>query len=336
MPPSSFAKALSWIAQEVFPRVGVGARHHLTVEYLGGEVLLVPHTELVENVTFARNLLRSKVAHVRDGAQSNLIASPQRVRELSDLFEGRLGTSWDRRTGQRHIHGNAELYDAILQRSLRTLDNDRSLKPGRVLVVDQHTAPYVAQEVRQASQEGYDLVLRPVFQGGSAVEPADLTTLEDAFKAGYDAWIATGQRVSVEPFTSLQSRQEAAHAATINIGSRGCPFQSDCAFRSLSLDPDGEIYICQEMADSGHYSLGNALRGEFHDDLWMRLAQRRNHLDTSCKTCPWVDSCGGGCMNEAISRFGDPFAKTELCSVWTTLFQAIDTNIAQRASAVHG
>ena len=32
-------------------------------------------------------------------------------------------------------------------------------------------------------------------------------------------------------------------------------------------------------------------------------------------------------MNEAIARFGDPFAKTELCPVWQTLFRAIDKDI---------
>lgn len=29
-------------------------------------------------------------------------------------------------------------------------------------------------------------------------------------------------------------------------------------------------------------------------------------------------------MNEAIERFGDPFAKTELCKVWTTIFTEMD------------
>lgn len=337
MQPDVFAKALDWVAHAVFPRLGVGKRHHLTVEYLGGEVLLVPHAELVANVEHARATLSRCVAHVRDGAQSNLIGSPQRVKDLADLFDGRLGTSWDRRSGQRHIHGNAELYDAILQRSLRTLEADNGLKPGRVFVVDRFTAPFVAQEVRQAALEGYDLVLRPVFQGGSAVDKADLDTLEGAFLEGYNAWVESGRSVSVEPFTSLHGRQEEAAANTISVGSRGCPFQSDCAFRSLSIDPDGELYICQEMADSQHYSLGNAIRQEFDDTTWKRLAQRRAHLDESCKRCPWVDSCGGGCMNEAIARFGDPFAKTELCQVWTGLFRAIDANIAQRQPSMrHG
>lgn len=334
MHPDAFRAAIDWIAHALMPRIGVGPRHHLTVEYLGGEILLVPPAELEANVRYARNTLSQVVGTVRDGAQSNLIGAPARIQGLADLFEGRVGTSWDKHTGQRHIRGNPDLYTAILDRSLRVLQTTRGIAPGRVIVVDALTLPHLSQEVEDAAQGGYDLVLRPAFQGGSeGVAFGEIQALTEAFTKAYHQWNKTGRRQRVEPFSTLYERQQTVHQGGIQVGGQGCPFQADCAFRSLSLDPDGSLFICQEMADSGHFPLGNAVEGRFDAVTWTRLAQRQRHLDASCKACPWRQSCGGGCMNEAIASHGDPFAKTELCSVWKALFAAIDATICKERGA---
>lgn len=325
MTPDRFGAAIDWIVEAVLPRIGVGRNHFLTVEYLGGEVLLVPQADLEACVAHARRAFGAAVRTVRDGVQTNLIGAPRRVEALADLFDGRLGTSWDRRSGQRTIRGDATLYNAILDRSLAHLERARGLRPGRVLVVDSQTVGHLAEEVEEAAAGGYDLVLRPAFQGGSdAVAFATLDRLIEGYTKAYATWrrTRTADGPRVEPFSTLWERRAFERTGRAPVG--GCPFQSDCAFRSLSLDPDGALYICQEMADAGHFPLGNAVERRFDETTWRRLARRTAHLDTTCKRCPWLHSCGGGCMNEAVQRFGDPFAKTELCSVWTALFSAID------------
>lgn len=331
MSPEDFQKSIDWIATTLFPKLHVGKSHFLTVEYLGGEVLLVPESELEANVHYARQRLRPLVHEVRDGAQSNLIGTPRRVETLAALFENRLGTSWDQRSGQRHIHGSTELYNGLLNRSLSHLEKKRDMKPGRVLVVDSLTAPHLVTEVKDAIEGGYDLVLRPVFQGGSdGIAPASMETLQEAYQAAYTYWRAHAPHHRIDPFSTLYERRKAqVDKDTIQASALAqyCPFQSNCAFKSLSLDPDGSLYICQEMADAGHYPLGNAIKGEFDMAVWKRLAQRTQHLDESCQRCEWKDACGGGCMNEAIEHHGDPFAKTELCPVWKTLFREIDSHL---------
>lgn len=331
MSPKDFRKAIDWIETVFFPKLRIGKKHFLTIEYLGGEVLLIPEEELKANVEYARERLGSKVHTLRDGAQSNLIGTPRRVETLAELFENNLGTSWDRRSGQRHIKGNAALYDALLMRSLNHLEKERNLKPGRVIVVDQYTIDHLTDEIDDAVKGGYDLVLRPVFQGGSEdIAPATLQNLMHAYQKAYIHWKNHGKAIRVEPFSTLYERRESSLAKdhqTYNATSQYCPFQSNCAFKSLSLDPDGSLYICQEMADAGHYPLGNAITGEFDNQTWMRLAQRTEHLDESCQRCEWKDSCAGGCMNEAIEHHGDPFAKTELCPVWKTVFREIDKDL---------
>jgi radical SAM protein with 4Fe4S-binding SPASM domain len=327
MDSAAFEKALTWIADTVFPWIGVGPQHHLTIEYLGGEVLLVPQDDLAQSVATARRILGPKVRRIRDGVQSNLIGAPRRLDGLVGLFGHNIGTSWDNHTSQRTLYGNPEAYKKRLGQSLDHLRARHNLTPGRVLVVDAHTAPHLRQEVLDARAGGYDLVLRPVFQGGSPdVEHAPVDMLTQAYMEAYEAWDTTGggtnTRSRIEPFQSLWEKRQDSHAN--RVPHSGCPFQSDCAWKSLSLDPDGSLYICQEMADAQHYPLGNARTGTFHTETWNLLARRTQHLDASCKKCPWLSACGGGCMNEAIERFGDPFAKTELCPVWTSIFTHID------------
>ncbi len=335
MSPSEFEKSIDFIRESVLPRIFAGRRPFLTVEYLGGEVLLVPQDELEQNAQYARKKLADITTKVRDGAQSNLIGSPRRILELHDLFDGNLGTSWDNHSGQRHIKGSAELYQGLLRRSLKTLSSERDHAPGRVLVIDRHTLPHLAQEVEDAISGKYDLVLRPVFEGGSGpVEAADPADLCDAMKKAFQVWIKNPE-TRIEPFYSLFQRRSKRHLQDATgrpqaLAHASCPFQSDCAFKSLSLDPDGALYVCQEMADSNNYPLGNAIHGTFEEKTWRLLSRRTAHLSEDCGTCEWRDECGGGCMNEAIQHHGDPFAKTELCPVWKTIFRNIDAEISSR------
>lgn len=332
MTPENFRASLDFIADRVLPRLGVGNRHFLTVEYLGGEVLLVPMEELRQNVTYARDRLRPLVRGLRDGAQSNLIGSERKILDLHDLFSGNLGTSWDNHSDQRHIGGSAELYRRLLDRSLATLQRERGQNPGRVLVIDASTAPHLDQEVRDAIKGGYDLVLRPVFQGGSTeVEAISPARMAELMAQSYQIW-AEAPQVRIEPFYSLFTRRlgrgrrdpSGMMSASRNAG---CPFQADCAFKSLSLDPDGTLHVCQEMADAGNYPLGNAINGEFDERTWRLLARRSAHLSNDCAACEWRSECGGGCMNEAIEMHGDPFAKTEFCPAWKTIFGLIEADI---------
>lgn len=333
MSVADFKTSIDFIADRMLPRMTGNSHRFLTVEYLGGEVLLVPEHELEACVRYSRERFAPMVRGYRDGAQSNLIGAPRRITALHDLFDGNLGTSWDRHSGQRHIRGSAQLYNGILDRSLRTLDEERNHRPGRVIVVDAHTAPHLLDEVSAAIDGGYDLVLRPVFQGGSpdisALNPA---ALSDLMAAAYRLWSAN-PRVRVEPFSSLAYRRanrgiSDPTGSTTSSARAGCPFQSDCAFKSLSLDPDGALHVCQEMADAGHYPLGNAIEGTFDERTWRLLARRSAHLSEDCARCEWRAECGGGCMNEAIEAHGDPFAKTELCPAWKRIFREIETDLA--------
>ena len=149
MSRADFERSVDFIADHVFPRMGVGSEHFLTVEYLGGEILLLPQVDFHACIDYARDRLGRCVKGYRDTAQSNLIASERRVLDLHDKFDGHVSTSWDPYTGKRHIHGSAALYNGILDRSIASLAHHREKTVGRIMVVDRNTAPHAADEVRR-------------------------------------------------------------------------------------------------------------------------------------------------------------------------------------------
>jgi radical SAM protein with 4Fe4S-binding SPASM domain len=332
MTPEAYAKALDFLVEGVFPRIGVGGGH-VSVQYVGGELLTIPPPVLAECVETARARLAAVFDSVRDGAQSNLIGSAARVVALDALFGGRLGSSVDSFGAARTVKGSPELYREMADASRAELRRRRKTAPSSIFVVDAAGLPRVPDEIARAEEGGYGLVLRPVFRGGKDVAAAAPEDIAAAFAAAFEAW-AMRSTVSVEPFSHLLAarlRSVGADAALPDYVDAGCPFQENCAEVSLDLEPDGTLYVCLDMADSGQHPLGNALEGRFDAAAWQALADRRRVAE-GCRACRWFRECRGGCMSEAVHATGSPYGKTALCGVWKALFSKIDSLLEARGA----
>ncbi len=320
MSAEDYQRALTFIRDQVLPQIGVvPTRSQITIQYVGGEILLIPAAELRASVYAARDILGPVFMGLIDGVQSNLIASERRVMELDVLFSGRMGTSVDGKGTQRKVKGSAQAYRAISLRNLEALKKRRSRKPGAIFVVDHEGVKNLSYELAEASLKGYSLVLRPVFQGGSEIKSASLQQLTDAFTVSFDEWFMKSN-VSVEPFTHLVSKRLFASSVVGDV----CPFQRNCASVSLDLEPDGTLYTCLDMADAKQVPLGNALEGRFDIDAWNALKARETMIDPKCMSCPFFAACQGGCMSEAIHHTGSVYGRSEFCEIWTALFKRID------------
>lgn len=135
MPANDFKRSIDFIFQEGFQKLGISPTH-LTAQYIGGEILTVPHAELLECVTYLRDMAASRGIQFVDGVQSNLIGSPARAKRLYDLFEGRLGTSVDDMSDVRTVAGSPEKYRLIWKEADTALRRERSV-PGAVYVLDE-------------------------------------------------------------------------------------------------------------------------------------------------------------------------------------------------------
>jgi len=333
MTTKDFKTSIDWIADVFFKKLHIGKQHNLEIEYIGGEILLIPPAELKDNVEYAREKFKPIVSEIKDGAQSNLLGSDRKIDNLIDLFGKNIGTSWDTKSGQRHINGDSQLYNLLLEKSLKHMET-RNINPGRVYVIDRFSIKTAEDEIHRAIRYGYDLILRPVFQGGSKVEPANIEELKEIYHKCFKIWAESDKKTRIEPFHSFFNKQSydlgIDKTPRQGINNNACPFQSNCAFKSLSLEPDGDIYICQEMADSNNYPLGNAITGTLNNNTWKMLAKRNLMLADDCQKCQWKNLCQGGCMNEAIEHHGDPFSKTELCELWKQVFKDIDEQLLKQ------
>jgi radical SAM protein with 4Fe4S-binding SPASM domain len=331
-----FRAAMEFIAGEVLPRLGYGNGKpaHAAIQYVGGEIMTIPSPHLRKLVLNAREILGGVFTTLVDGVQSNLIGPPRRVKALQTLFGSRIGTSVDHFSRLRKLGGSPELYRAAAAKSRKELREKRGYNPASIFVVDRVGLSHLDQEAALAEESGYDLTLRPVFQGGSAVQAGSARELTESFSALFDKWAMKGS-IRIEPFHQLLAGR--VGTALRDSGYRsvhaGCPFQKDCAFVSLDLEPNGDLYVCLDMADSGQECLGNAVEGRFNWEVWERLAARKEHYDSKCRACPFLADCQGGCMSEALHATGSPYGRTELCEVWTELFTRIDDLIAREGAA---
>jgi radical SAM protein with 4Fe4S-binding SPASM domain len=318
--PQDFHKALSFVMDEIVPLMGCGGPSStVSLQYIGGEILLVPPEELRDIVYGARDILQQHFGTVIDGAQSNMVGSERRIMELDTLFGGRLGTSVDGRGIQRTVAGSPAAYKKIFDRSREALARRRGRKPGAIFVVDRAGLDNLGQEMEEADERGHSLVLRPVFLGGRDVDSATVPELVAAFATAFDRW-AMQSTVAVEPFMHLLNKR--LFASTVVGGV--CPFQRDCAQVSIDIEPDGTLYTCLDMADSKQVPFGNALKGEFDRETWETLVARRDNIDPRCARCPYFEACQGGCMSEAVHHTGSIYGRSDLCAVWTDLFGRID------------
>lgn len=332
MSVDDFKSSIDFLLSEYFPRINSGNDRHISVQYVGGELLTIPSSEMKESVHYARVRLSEAFTEMTDGAQTNLIGSWTKVRSLLNLFANRVSTSIDHFTDARTVNGSPEKYRQIFDASENIILRKKDRKLPAILVVERGSQPFLMDEFRHAETENRDITLRAVFSGGKDVSGIALTPDEiaESYVEAFDNWVMKSN-ISVEPFTRLLTGRLIERGATglfsVYGGCSGCPFQNDCARVSLNLEPNGDLYLCLDTADGDHLKLGNAIEGRFDWDLWSRIDARSRNLDAKCQVCPWRETCHGGCLSESIEAGLGINGRTPLCAVWTALFLRIDAII---------
>ncbi|MBM5458984.1 SPASM domain-containing protein [Pseudomonas sp. P66] len=327
MSPEDFKRSIDFVFDEGFQRLGISPTH-ITAQYIGGEILTVPHADLLESVSYLRDKAAKYGIAFVDGVQSNLIGSPARAKRLYDLFEGRLGTSVDDMSDVRTVNGSAEKYRLIWREADTSLRRERSV-PGAVYVLDQAGLSGVDRQMMLCARDQRMLTLRPLFQGGTpgqVLQGSEAT--RDAFVTGFKQWFMR-LPIIVEPYFYLTQARLRTLSGSKQLAGAGCAFQADCTKRSLSVEPNGDLYVCQDMADGGIGKLGNSLNGQWDAGMVAMLSERPGRLDDSCRSCPYIAECQGGCMFEAAAQGRGMYGKSQHCTSWMTLFALIDAGVAE-------
>lgn len=327
---SDVEKSFKFLSKLILEKGLGGTREFVTVQYIGGEISTLPSDYVKRFVEIAESSISPLFHGFKHGVQSNLVSSKAKLDFLIDAFDGNVGTSYDDKTGQRTVNGDPAKYRVVFMKNVSHAKKTIGKAPAGIIVVDRKMLPFLAEEIAEAEARKSDLTLRPAFQGGSPVDSLDSADLSQSLSSAYSKWIMRSP-ISIEPFHSLL-RKRALRLSGIADESPWCPFQSDCAINSLDLEPNGDLYVCQDMADSGRFRLGNALIGEFDDDAFSLLKGRTANLSEDCLSCRYLNECRGGCMNEALEGGAGPYGKTPYCSVWKSLFFLMDETVRQYGS----
>lgn len=312
---------------ELFWRKTGISPNYLNIEYVGGEIMLIDPDSLSEMVNMVRDRLGSR-ATIRDGAQSNLIGSSRRVSQLYELFDGRVGTSVDNFSNQRQLgnkgsqESKARKYKTFFIEKSNEAEAISGEAPPAVITLDKFNVDKVVDEIKIGVSQRRNLTLRPVFQGGRDIDGINDAELGQAMVDGFKEWVKLGMSIRVEPFVTLFRKR-----LGLNLDDSFCAWQRDCAIRSLSIEPNGDFYVCQELADTETFKLGNLILKDFDFELHSRLAKRVDMLDKGCFECPYFSSCQGGCMQQSTEVGTGMYGKTQWCKSWKMLFSEMDEYI---------
>lgn len=327
--PDALERSLTFILDSGPGVLGV-AFTHVTAQFLGGEIAMVPRAELDEHIRLVKRICAERGIGCVVGAQSNLIVSEQKAARLYDLFEGRLGTSIDLTTDARTVKGDAEKYRLIWKSADQYLRSKRST-PGAIYVVEPDSGADAIKHLREAARSNRAITFRPIFKGGiEAVQTNSAEQFRDVMTELFDEWFLR-LPVIAEPFFQMCEARVDELGGMGRVQSTACAFQQDCTRKSVNIEPNGDLYVCLEMADAGFAPIGNGVRMEWYADALAMYSSRAGNLPGSCRECPYLASCQGGCMYESIAQGHGVHGKSYHCATWKALYARID-----EAVAMHG
>ncbi len=320
-------KSLIFALDKFLPRTS--EKTYCGAEVIGGEVMVLPTEYLKQAVEAIREGVGSKVERVDVGCQSNLIGSKKKIDALRGIIdEHSIGTSKDSFTNKRTVNGDADKYRELATKGANYLSEISGDTIGTVIVFDKDNIDKVVDEYRIAEKAQTRITIRPVFAGKHSIDYLEPKLLGKYWKELIDVWFIDGC-TAVEPLMRMTKSMLGMRTAEV-----GCPYWRSCSANSLNIEPNGDIYTCQEMADVGAGKLGNAISGEWDDEMYLTLSKRQTNIDQECQQCQWYKYCQGGCMMESFTETGSFYSRPNNCMAWKVIFKSIDDNIRKYGEKV--
>lgn len=296
----------------------------VTVCLLGGELTTLSLTYLRQ----AKELLKqgfADFAGIVIGIQTNLIMTTAKLDQVYRLFEGNVGTSVDTFSAARKFKGSAETYKSIFEKNREHVEDTYGTTLGGCYVVSSDSVKHLESEVVLANQKGYPLKLivgRQSYNGDSVFTRDKLDDLIKLYLKLLDGWFMRSS-VSLDPFLYMLNRK------LVLLGGELDPFEScnmtnQCHRQGACVEPNGDFYFCQELADLKKMKLGNLLTGEFDITPLEASIFRESSTTIGCSACEHFIACKGGCMAYAIDAGALPSAKDPYCSLHHAVYSKLD------------
>lgn len=111
-----------------------------------------------------------------------------------------------------------------------------------------------------------------------------------------------------------------------------CTF-ADCMGNTYAVGPDGSIYPCYRFVGMEEYVMGNVSDRPSREELDNSSAGRlmsafREYVDQSCRECPHIRYCRGGCPYNAIAPSGGEITGVDPhCLAYKRIFDEISDRL---------
>ena len=314
---ADFKKSIDYLISSYFKSIGARSGDNVDLEFVGGEVSLLPSDLIKSCSDYARDKFVRAGFSYSNGCQSNFVGSKEKLIALWDIFDGNMSTSVDNFSEHRKLKGSSEYYRCKFKENKKAVTNNEPIRS--VFVIDAGGTTYAKQEFRVANKEGYSIGLYPAYEANNPVDLADKERMAEVLSEIMDEWVFQSD-IIVEPLAHIL-RATCEWKVTPGCSKHhSCPFVIGCANTSVCIEPDGSMFVCMDMAETNKFQIGNAVVGEHDRKVIKKLSKRGLMLDGECMSCPYSKLCHGGCLNHALIS-GDEYSKSEFCQVWKSLFE---------------
>ncbi|KDM89954.1 SPASM domain-containing protein [Photobacterium galatheae] len=303
----------------------------LTVCFLGGELSTLNYDYLCKAKYLVEASMKAFSSIVL-GMQTNLIMSTGKLDLIYELFDGNIGTSIDNFSDARRFKGSANLYRETFHKNLNHISETKGKSLGACYVVSGESITYAEKEISLAKKNGYPIkliVARQNYKGESSFQfDTDIDALTDMYIKTLNDWFMQSQ-VAIDPLLYMLNRKLSQLGDRTQGCFESCNFTNKCHTQGVSIEPNGDFYFCQELADLKVLKLGNLISGDL-DNLPITTAKlREENIAVTCSACEHFVSCKGGCMAYSVD-LGRGFSnKDPYCSLYYRIFSRIDDLIRE-------
>ncbi len=301
------------------------------IYWQGGEVMLLGPSWLASAGHLMDELASRRGLFFNHFLQTNLIGYTRDWNPLIErMFGNTVGTSMDFPNLHRRLrHGGTEAYTQAWKRAVWEA-RSAGINAGVIAVVHEgslEAGPDAFYEFFADEMGLTDFQVNTPFPGGPGegagpLDPRELSgflvrLLEIFMERGW------GRGVRVAPFSALIDLFSGRQAQL------PCIWQPNCANEFLSIDPRGEVALCDCWVTSyPDFHFGNIFKSRGLGELLAASAVRRTFLERpgrvmereDCLSCEHLSLCHGGCPIRTFTARGTILAKDPYCEVYKAVF----------------
>jgi len=299
MPLSTGKAALDFLLK------GSGPRHHLEVDFFGGEPLLNWNV-VRELILYGESIAGNYNKLFRFTLTTNAILLDDSITSFLNSHHVNIVLSLD---GRREINDHMRVFPNGRGSYSRVVDRIDRLVRSRAgegyYVRGTYTRMNLdfSRDVLHMADQGWrQLSVEPVVAAVEeeyAIRPEDLPVIDREYETLSQAYL--DRRRTGNGFNFFHFNLDVLQGPCLPKRLSGCG--AGCEY--LAVSPEGDIYPCHQLVGQPGYLMGNVLSGSLDSRLVTRFREANIFSKKDCPPCWARLLCSGGCHANAITLEGD-------------------------------